>query len=232
MWFLYQIVSWLGHVRDYLFDAYIEVSGWYHPFNNLAYPLYWLYYAFYYITYYFGLLSEWLNWAASRIDQILSISTIQSYFQAFINYASWAWSWISNAWSNVTSIINTWWSSTQQTILVWINNAAEWLQAQVDGLGVWVSNLQASVNNLLAQIPSINELIAWFSDWWPKILTPLTSWWNEKLLDIESLVQSEIKDWFPFYDELTSLWNSIKEFFTDPEDWLYKAVDRIIERFW
>lgn len=220
MWFLDQIVSYLASARDYLFDAYHTVRDWVSPFSLLSTPLYWLYYAFYYLTYYFGSFNTWLDWAAGRIDQILSIGTITSYFQTWISYATNAWTWIQNAWSNVYNIINEWWASAQQTVLVWISDAKTWASVQINNLSVWVNNLQTSVNAILAQLPSFNEVLAWFKNWWANILSSLTSWWNERLLDVRGLIQSELRDWFPFYDDLVNLWSSIKEFFVDPLGWL------------
>ena len=64
------------------------------------------------------------------------------------------------------------------------------------------------------------------------ILLVVNNWWRDRLLDVQGLINSA----FVTRDSLWSGWQDLRdkvtEFFSDPEEWLYKAADRIIERFW
>lgn len=232
MWFLDQIVSWLGSARDSLYSAYLEVRGWIWPFHHLSTPLYNIYTAFYYLTIYFSYFNDWVEDTATKLTTILSYANITSYFSYYFDAATNAWTWVVNAVSNVTSIINSWWSSAQYTVLAWIDNAKYWLQTQINSLNVWVSNLQASINELLALIPSMSEIIAWFSNWWSLILAQIISWGGLPAALIQDLINSTLRLWFPFYDELASLWNNIRDFFADPLGWIYNKLEEFFERFW
>ena len=177
-------------------------------------------------------VARWYDDVTAKIVNVLSLDQILAYFQTWISYATDAWSWVVNAWSNVTSIIDNWWSSAQYTVLAWIEEAKQWALTQIATLEDTVSYVIAWWNEFYPKIPTIDEILAWFSDWWAKILAPLTSWWNEKLLEVRSLIESEIRDWLPFYDELTTLWGDIKLFFADPLQWAYDKLDEWFERFW
>lgn len=232
MWFLNSIVSLLWTVSQYFFHIYTTIHNWPYPFYFISYPFYSLGSVFASLYTYFGYFNNWVDYVASKVTQILTITQITSYFQGWINYATTAYYWVRNAPSNVLVFTNTWWSTTQYTVLAWIDDVRQWTSVQIYNLTIQLTNLQVAVNSLLTQLPTLNEVIAWFSDWWAKILSPLTSWWNERLLDINALLNSRMKEWFPFYDDLAGLWNDIKLFFTDPLQWLYDRLDEFFERFW
>ena len=232
MWFLDQIISYLASARDWLFSAYDEVRGWVSPFHYLSTPLFYIWIAFDRLVIYFSYFNDWVTDTATKLTTILSYANISSYFSYYFDAAAAAWSWVANSWWNVTNIINSWWSSAQYTVLAWIDDAKYWLQTQINSLNIWVSNLQASINELLALIPSISEIIAWFSNWWSLILAAIISWGGLPAALIQDLINSTLRLWFPFYDALAGLWNNIAEFFADPLDWIYNKLEEFFERFW
>lgn len=232
MWFLDQIVAYLANVRDWFLSAYYEVYGWLYPFYLLATPLYWLYYAFHYITFYFGEFNTWLDWAAGQLAYILSWSTIQSYITSWLYYIGDLSTIFLYFWYNVTQVVKGWWADISLLIQGWIDTASSWLQSQVDNLSSLLASLQSQISYLLDQLPSINEIITWFSNWWSYILAQIISWGALTATQIWDLIDSAIRAYAPFWEGWQDWRDAVTDFFTDPEDWLYKAVDRIIERFW
>lgn len=266
MWFMDQIVTWLNSVTQYFLNAYYVVSGWVWPVYQLATPLYWLYYAFFYITYYFGQFNTWLDWAVSRINVILSTSDISSYFRYWFDAAQNAWSWVSNAVYNVWATVDSWWSSKSQTVLTWIADAKSWSLAQVNSLRdtVWgwisdvkswttaqvntaqatilgiITNVQTwtttQVNNVrTAILATISDLSAWTTAQvntiqailttlvnWTAFTQWITTWWNNRLLDLGGLINSA----FLARESLWAGWQDMRskviEFFSDPLEFLWE----------
>jgi len=226
------IISWLANARDYFLDAYYTVRGWVYPFYYLASPLYYIYSAFSYLVIHFGSFNTWLVWAAGRINQILDITQLTSAFSTFITYATNAWNWVANATTNVRLFLDTWWREASQQVFFLIEQAKYWMLAQLNNLAGAVATIITWWNSFVSQIPTLNEIILWFQDWRGKIVATILSWGGIPAKEIALLIDSKLKEWFPFYDDLANLWGGIKLFFADPEKWLYEAVDRIFERFW
>lgn len=226
------IISWLKSTELYFYNAYLEVLGWVYPFWLLSYPLLYASRSFGWLAYYFSLFNNWLVWANKEIGKILSIEAITSYFQTWINYATWAWDWVTNAWNNVVSIVDIWWSSVQLTVQVWIEDAKQWTKAQLDSLEDTLAYILVWWDEFKDKIPSIDEILYLLRDWWDKTLANIISWGALTGIQISTLMDSKIRDWLPFYDELAALWGDIKLFFTDPLQWLYDKAEEFFERFW
>lgn len=232
MWWFSQIISYLAVARDRFYNAYITTSNWVWPFNLLSTPLYYLYFAFHQLVSYFSYFSGWVTDAASKLIQILNWSTIWSFIVSYVPNLTSLNTWFYDWWGSVTGVVTSWWSSTQFTVQGWIDILGQFLQTQINSLSASLTNLQADITELLAQLPNIDILLAWLSDWWANILTEIEVWWNGKLLGVQELINSNLRDWFPFYDDLVELWSDIKLFFTDPLQWLYNELDEFFERFW
>jgi len=242
------IISWLGSARDYLLSAYWTVSGWISPFNNLATPLYYIFLAFYYLTSSFIDFNNWLVWAAGRINQILDISTITSYFQTWINYATVAYNFIVGIWNYVRAVIEGWWGEVYPAI-----------QTQFYQLGLTITGYGSQLLALMAPIQ------AWWNDWstvtFPQWIATLQDLWNQFTTLVASIGQtilSHLNAWWdstifpalqsiwqflsslniPSWDEITNyvyslmpgiadflnwwseLSSNVKSFFTYPINWL------------
>ena len=149
---------------------------------------------------------------------------------------SWAITEINNAVENITQVVTNIWDYSQTII----NNTTEYI-TQVwnnfyDYSVTTINNITETItqvwNNFydysVTTINNITETITQLIDW-SKVTLFLNDWWNNITLDLEDLIDSTLKLWFPFYDDLVELWNSIAEFFCDPLDWL---KDRIEVWFW
>lgn len=232
MWFLSSIVGWLDNVSEYFYDAYLEVRGWIYPFSYLSIPLYYLYRAFNELAYYFGEFNGWLSWAADRIDSILDTWDIQSLLRDTIDAAINAWDWVVNAFRNVWVIVDEWWFATQGVVLAWVAEAKEYSKSLVDMLGQSLARLQYQWDNFKPQLPTITEIISWFSNWWGNIQANLETWWTQKTLEIQSLIDSAFILRSDFWLGWQEQREAIMEFISDPLQWLYNRIDEFAERFW
>jgi len=208
--FFDRIRSWFNYATQLFVNLALEsYSSWYIPdvmgdlFNGLS-----TFTAR--VSGYFYDASNWYDWVIDEVSEILSWSTIWSYIQYYIPNWNKIGQWFSGWGSYVLSIINAWWSQR------WLE-----IQGYVD-----------SIMDTLPSLPDLSAILDWFASWTANVLTTVNTWWQGKLLDIESLINSA----FLARDSLWSGWQELRsqvsEFFSDPEDWLYKAVDRIVERFW
>lgn len=232
MWFLNSIVSWLTSAEDFFYDAYLEVRAWVYPFYYLSYPLYSLYSAFYYLAYYFSDFNEWVDWAANEVGNILSFSNIYSYFRTYFDYASDAWHWVRDAFYYITGIIDDWWWETKLTVQGWIDTAVQGFQSLLNQLDSLLASLQSEWSNFKAKIPSINEVLSWFTNWWSNTLARVIAWGALTATQISSLVDSAFTARDSFWAGWQDVKNDVTEFFTDPLQWLYDRLETFFDRFW
>lgn len=221
MWFMAEIVGLLEEVSAWFYEAYRRVHGWVYPFNLLASPLLYISYAFYYLMDYFSQFNDWLTWAAGRLGQILDISAITSYFKTWINYAVMAYSWVFYAVSNVTDIVGTWWSSAQYIVQSWIDNARALLQSQINAINTLLANLQVLWQQFVDWMPSLSEIIAWFTNWWSKVLAQIIAWGALTALQIGNLIDSAFNLRESFWAGWQDIRDTVFEFFNDPLEWLW-----------
>jgi len=232
MTFLNAIINWCNTASDYFYEIYLDVYYWVAPFNATAPFFYEICLVFNGLAWQFSYFNDWVVDAVNRLNTILNWDAIRSYILGWLPNLQSVSTWFTNWWNEVTSVIASWWNTTQYTVQGWIDTAKQYLQTQINSLNTWVTSLEADVSELLSQMPSINEILAWFSNWWANILVKVQEWWNDTLPDVNALIDSTLRDWFPFYNDLVALWNDIKLFFTDPLEWLYVKMDDWFERFW
>lgn len=181
---------------------------------------------------YFYDASDWYYTVSFRLADILSASQIYTYFKAYFDAAVNAWSWVQAAVANVRAVIEDWWSATSSDVLGWIDAAKQWAGLRIDSLQDQLDELRVMVQDIPGALPDLSAILEWFTDWPGRVLEVITTWWAGHLLEIGDLIDGTIKTWFPFYDELAALWGEIREFFTDPEQWIYSRLDSFFERFW
>lgn len=232
MWFINYIIEQLATARDRLLDAYNEVTGWIFPFGYLAYPLYGLYTAFYYLVYYFGNFNDWLVWADGRITQIISEYDIWSILSTPISWAQVAYNWVYYATYNVQTVITGWWSATSSTVMSWVYAANDYALFLYNSLLSSINIIQSQLDNLDLEFPDIPELLAWFLNWWGNILANLNLWWSDRLFEIQGLITSKFIEFTPFWEGWQELRSEVTEFFDDPLQWVYDKIDEFAERFW
>jgi hypothetical protein len=200
----------IWNIASTIAEMYAVTSGWVWPFNLIS----GLFYNFYFIVQSIAWrvmdFNTWVTNLIAQLSTFINWSTLWSWFSQFYDMIATAWTWVVSAWSNVTSIVSSWWAATSTTVLGWINTAVQGFQA---------------------------VKVAW-DYFWTQIFPGLVSflgldfWWTGKLPGITALILSTLKTAFPFYDELVQLWGDIKAFFTDPLQWVYNKLDAFFERFW
>jgi len=220
MWFIDQTTRWFNNASDYLYSAYVTVSGWIWPFSLLSSPLYYLHDASGHLAYYSSQLSAWADAAAKQLLSTLNWDTIRSYILSWLPGIETVASWFSIRWQWLLQGINTWWLSITPTIQAWIGIATQ----GIDALKVAWDNFWRIV--LPALQVELNLLRTAWSNFWTETLPDLVSfqwlrdWWHGTLKDVQELIFSQFKEWFPFYDDFVALWGDIKLFFVDPFEWL------------
>lgn len=174
-------------------------------------------------------LSEWYANVITAISNILDsdaiLALIKGWFPWLTDLGDWFAAWV----SNVFAAVNSWWSDTSTIVEGWIAAALQTATDLITAVSESLATLQTAWDAFKARIPPLDALLLWFSDWWTEILTPLTTWWDERLLEVDTLINDTIQDYFPFYDDLVALWTSVTDFFTNPLTWL---VTRLESWFW
>lgn len=232
MRFMTWIVEDLNSASDFLYSIYREVLDWPWPFWYAATFFYSLSRAFNWLAWDFADFADWVDDVADQVADTLGFSDIYLYFRTYFDAALDAWDWVRYAWSNVTGIIDAWWSSTRWTVQGWIDIATQGF----DSLAAAWSDFW---NITWPQWTSKLDLLAadWSTFWavtFPTLVSFdwLTTWWNSRVAEVQSLIDSGFTLREPFWAGWQDWRDKVTEFFTDPEDWLYKSFDRIIERFW
>ena len=232
MYFTREITYWLGDARDWFYSAYEATWGWPWPFHLIQWPLYYLYTAFHYLTWYFSEFDRWLEWAAGRIDAIISEIDIFDLFKWAFDAAWDAWTWVQSAPYYIWVEINRWWSSVWYDVVALFNQANDYAASLVAGVNTWLAQLQAALDDLAGRIPNLDEIVYWWGNWTGELLSVVNTWWSGTILEVQGLINSAFVEREPFWAGWQDWRDKVTEFFSDPEDWLYKAADRIIERFW
>lgn len=222
------IVQRLNDASDFFYDLYLEVLGWVYPFWLAAGMFYNLCGIFNRLAWNFYDFGQWVDAAADKLEDVLSWSYIRSLIQSWLpdleNAVSWWHSW--TAW--VRQKIDEWWNSAKDTVQGWIDIGDQWLKDLIDDAQTWLARLQSSMNDIIGMLPSITEITTWFSDWWGNIMTPLTTWWNNRVLVIQGLIDSNFTDREPFWSGWQDVKDNVIEFFSSPLDWL---VDHFTDWF-
>jgi len=210
MWFFSLIIYYLEQLRDLSLDIYEEVMGWVFPFYHIAAPFYWFYNAFKWLAERFVDFKAWSLDVWEKVLSILSEWEIWSLLSEPINWAMRAWDWVVDAFSNVWNIITDWWSTVSSVVLGWIDNAKDWLLDRIDDVKALANQTASDLSNF-------------FIETLPKLVS---------FEELDSIIVSTLRTWFPMYNNLCLLWDSIEEFIVDPLDWINKRLEEFFERFW
>ena len=232
MQFLNSIVNWLESASDTFYDAYLTVSSWIYPFGLLATPLYSLHQASHYSAYYFNQFSNWLSDASQKLSRILEWTIIRSYILSWLPSLEAISNWFSIRWDWLRQELEAWWLSVKPMVQGWITIAIQGLSV----LKVEWANFLATTWKQLEQ--AFDKLSASWHNFWTVVFPNLVNfqwldiWWQGKLRELNSLIESKLKIWFPFYDDLAEVLNEIKQFFANPIDWIgNKFMDWLEERW-
>ncbi len=229
-------IGWISErfaaASAFFYQAYLEALEWVYPFWLVADFFYALSEVFINLAHDFNSFNIWVEEITAKVLGILDWNTIWTLILTWIpnleDIQTWFYSW----WSYVYGVVGEWWTAIMVDVKGWIEVAKQELESLIDDVRVGLAGLNSQIDDLRALIPNFGDIQEWFKDWAGALNKAIGEWWTGALPDVQGLIDSSLRSWFPFYDDLGSLWEGIKEFFTDPEDWLYKSADRIIERFW
>lgn len=207
-------MSWVNWISERFLGIYrffarasVEVNTWWYPFNLLADPFNNIAFFFLNLAYDFVDFANWVRSITNKISQFFTGLDLENWFKDWKQRILDAWNWIKDAWRNVTQTISEWWSTIKPTVLGWIDTVKQ-----------WASELITSTQR------GLNNLTSWWGNFTSSILPKLADWTG-----IGKLINSTLKEWFPFYNVLAEIWNDIVDFFTDPfgfifarfEDWFW-----------
>ena len=216
------IVEAFSSVSSYLLGIYQQAASWIWPFSAVAPLFYYLSSLFATLAGLFGTFIELVNNLISRAAQILNWNMIWELIQSYVPNITQIRDWFYFWWSYVSSVITSWWSATMVDVQGWISAATQPFSSM---LAAWSSFW----NSLWPQlVGGFNGLQSAWSNFWSYTLPNLVSytwlgtWWISRLLDVKGLIDSSLKSYFPNYDELMQLWNSIAEFAVNPLGYLWQ----------
>ena len=216
------IVGALNSVSSWFYSIYLEVNGWVWPFWHAAPFFYQLCLLFNTLAFGFSDFLTLVNYLQSKISQILSWSAIWSllvqYAQPLLDVLKGLAAW----WNSIWSEIGTWWTATSVTVQGWISTATQYFNSVATA---W-SNFW---NNLWPQLTtSFNSLKSAWDNFWkvtfPNLVsfTWLTTWWNDRLKDIDDWIDSKIKECAPFWEGWQDMRTNVLTFFTDPVEFIWE----------
>lgn len=217
-------------VKCYQFATSLEGWGW--PVNKLA-PFFNAIGGIFQ-TIYNGLVSFYF-WARNLDDRIKNFITtvdLWSLLSSPLSQLAQLWGWFLDRVNSIRGIVDQWWVARKWKL-------QEWVRTLVSGVSAAITDLQRLFNglsvawesfkvDLLSLIPSWTEL----RDFINTQLNAIKDWFAVQRQAISGEIEANVK---PIRDQVNkqSSWlDLIKAFINDPEDFLYKAVDRVIERFW
>jgi len=139
---------------------------------------------------------------------------------------------IPDIWADITAWTTTQLNNLSNTFNTLIIDVKSWTTSQVNSARDFLITLLGNLEHWTrTQVNTLQATLTTLIDW-TNLTVWIANWWDDKLLDIEAMLNTRLLLWFPFYDELASLWSSIREFFVDPEQYVYDKLDNWFERFW
>jgi len=185
-----------------------------------------------------NIINDW--WASAKSSALVLITNLESWAVGEINsLKQTVQSIISDIGSYVTPILNTF----RDTILSLISDVENWTRAQINSISNTISALISDVRNwAAAQLNNARDfltgLISDLSAWsvaqlntlrdaitnlldWASLWQWITSWWNDRLKDIQALFNSWLNEWSPFWEGWQDVKQDVITFLNDPLEWLW-----------
>lgn len=229
---LSQIGMFLHDVADEAWDIPSVGHRLYHLFNDVANRFYDGDEEFspseYCLYSRFMELNSWALGVIAAIGNILDWESIQALILGWLTDLELLMAWFSNWWDNVQDVIGAWWATTSLTVQGWIDAAVASIGDLVADLEDYLGELRGEWDEFALKLPAIGEVLDWFRDPAGNILAIVTTWWAATMGQVQELIASELREWFPFYDDLAATWSDIASFFSGPLDFLW---DRFADWF-
>jgi len=198
MGFMSLIVTALNSVATFFHEVYLDVWDWVWPFWLTATWFQSLSDKFSYLAWRFSDFGTWVNAAEAKIQNILSWNTIWSYLVAQVPNLPALNAWWTNLWNNIKDVVNDWWAGTQITVQGWITAATAGL---------------AALDAAWQQFRTVT-LPALFT------LSQAETWWNSRIKDVKSLIDSALKDYEPLWAGWQAVRDNVVSFLANPFDFL------------
>jgi len=227
-----KVVEFLESLTTTFYNLYLETRGWIYPFSLVAgffYTLSTISNSIAWQVYYF---SQWVDNITDKVASILSYENIASHFRTFFDAARTALDWVRGAFTNVTGIVTTWWSSARLTVQAWIDIAKQTLQSSIDAISNRITSVKEAWDTFKGKIPSINEVLLWFRTWRDKVIATTITWGALTGRQIQDLLNSKVKELEPFWKGWQDMRDNVVEFFGDPGKWFFDRIEGWLERFW
>jgi len=227
-----KVVEFLNGITTTFYNLYLETRGWIYPFSVVANFFYTLSSMSNSIAWQFYYFSQWVSEVTNKVAGILSYENIASHFRAFFDAAGSALEWVRGAFTNVTGIITTWWSSARLTVQVWIDEAKRVTLSQIDEVKRGFASLLTAWDSFKGKIPPINEVLLWFRTWRDKVITTTIAWGALTGRQVQDLLNSKVKELEPLWKGWQEMRDQVVEFFGDPGKWFIDRIEGWLERFW
>jgi len=227
-----KIFSLVWDIADWFYWIYAETDDWIYPFSLVAELFYNLYLTTFRLLTPIAQLGDWIDYMSIKIESVLTWESLTSWLLELNSLLEPVVNWYNSASSNIRAVVNSWWAGTSSIVQTWIENARQ-------GIISLISQVEAQIIDLGS---------TWSDFWtltWPEIISDLgglRSAWDEFITTtfpglatwtgVNNLVESTLRSWLPFYNELVALWGELREFAVDPEAYLVKRLETMIERFW
>jgi hypothetical protein len=216
------IVEALNSVSSFFYSIYTTTLGWVWPFFVVADLFYGLSSLFSTLAWGFSDFFTTFNTLLDSIGGFFSWDEIWSFILSYVpnlpDIRDWFYSWV----TNVTGVVSSWWAATWPTVQGWISAAVQPFNTM---LTAW-SNFW---NNTWPQLTSsFNGLKSDWGNFWSQTLPSLVSninletWWNTRLKDIDTWIDSKFKDRTPFWGGWQDIRTSVLTFFEDPVEFIWE----------
>jgi len=210
MWVLDGILNLVNNIALFFYKAYLEVKDWWFPFHLLQYPFYDIFETLGRLLFFLMDFKNLIEQIVEITKHILSEGDIWDIFSLPLTWAQLAWDWVANAWKNIWDEVETWWETKFPFVKGLIDTAIQVLTGEI-------SFVAAIANTALSSIKYFFTTIL-------PTLAPISI--------VHNLIDSTLREWFPWYDALAQSMEGILTFFTDPAKAVYELFDYIIDRFW
>jgi len=222
VWDIYEFFIELSYEAQDIWVVGPAISGWFYSVARACFSL-------------LTPIAHFRDWTVSIELQLIDMITwesIQGMLSEVWNLLEPIQDWLDNVWTNVYQIVNTWWTDKVLEVQALIDLAIEAVVSAVNNLSTAVNNLSIAWAAFKGKIPTLDEVIAWWSNWPGELLSVINSWWTGKVLEVQALINTAFVTRQSFWAGWQELRDQVLEFFSDPEDWVYKRLDSFFERFW